>query len=93
VCGQQRQAVGVHPVRPDQQQLEAQPDKVKDLSVSNADANSAYFDDKYLIDNFDEIDAAWQAWKGAADHWGGSIPHRRSCLTRPSQARPTGAGA
>jgi putative spermidine/putrescine transport system substrate-binding protein len=40
------------------------PSAVPDLSVSNADANSAYFDDKYLIDNFKDIDAAWQAWKG-----------------------------
>jgi putative spermidine/putrescine transport system substrate-binding protein len=39
------------------------PDKVADLSVSNADENSAYFDDKYLIDNYAEIDAAWQDWK------------------------------
>jgi putative spermidine/putrescine transport system substrate-binding protein len=38
---------------------------VKDLSVTNADENSAYFDDKYLAENFDEIDAAWQAWKGS----------------------------
>ena len=30
----------------------------------NADENSAYFDDEYLVDNFDEIDAAWQDWKG-----------------------------
>jgi putative spermidine/putrescine transport system substrate-binding protein len=35
----------------------------KDLSVTNADENSAYFDDEYLINNFDEIDAAWQEWK------------------------------
>ena len=33
-------------------------------SVTNADENSAYFDDEYLVNNFDEIDAAWQAWKG-----------------------------
>jgi putative spermidine/putrescine transport system substrate-binding protein len=39
------------------------PSRVADLSVSNADENSAYFDDKYLIDNFADIDAAWQAWK------------------------------
>jgi putative spermidine/putrescine transport system substrate-binding protein len=38
---------------------------VKDLSVTNADENSAYFDDTYLAENFDEIDAAWQAWKGS----------------------------
>jgi putative spermidine/putrescine transport system substrate-binding protein len=34
-----------------------------DLSVSNADENSAYFDDEYLIEHFDEIDAAYQEWK------------------------------
>jgi putative spermidine/putrescine transport system substrate-binding protein len=34
-----------------------------DLSVSNADENSAYFDDEYLIANFAKIDAAYQAWK------------------------------
>ena len=37
--------------------------KIPDLSVSNADENSAYFDDAYLIDNFKDIDAAYQAWK------------------------------
>lgn len=36
---------------------------VDDLSVSNADENTAYFDDAYLAENFDKIDAAWQAWK------------------------------
>ena len=38
---------------------------VNDLSVTNADENSAYFDDTYLAENFDEIDAAWQAWKAS----------------------------
>jgi len=52
------------PYGPTNNNSKPNPDKVKDLSVSNADENSAYFDDKYLIDNFDEIDAAWQAWKG-----------------------------
>jgi putative spermidine/putrescine transport system substrate-binding protein len=41
------------------------PAMVNDLSVTNADVNSAYFDDKYLAENFDAIDAAWQAWKGS----------------------------
>jgi putative spermidine/putrescine transport system substrate-binding protein len=41
------------------------PAMVNDLSVTNADENSAYFDDKWLIDNFDQVDAAWQAWKGS----------------------------
>src|SRR5262245_29460996 len=38
---------------------------VKDLSVTNADENSAYFNDAYLGEHFAEIDAAWQAWKGS----------------------------
>jgi putative spermidine/putrescine transport system substrate-binding protein len=38
---------------------------VNDLSVTNADENSAYFDDAYLVENFEEIDAAWQAWKAS----------------------------
>lgn len=35
---------------------------IKDLAVTNVDENTAYFDDAYLIDNFDEIDGAFQAW-------------------------------
>ena len=38
------------------------PAVVPDLGVSNQDANTAYFDDAYLIDNFAAIDAAYQAW-------------------------------
>jgi putative spermidine/putrescine transport system substrate-binding protein len=41
----------------------ANPDMVNDLSVSHVDASSAYFDDAYLVDHFDELDAAWQSWK------------------------------
>ena len=51
------------PYGPTNNNSKPNPDKVKDLSVSNADENSAYFDDEYLINNFDEIDAAWQDWK------------------------------
>ena len=39
------------------------PDKVADLSVSNADENSAYFDDEWLVNNFDTVDAAYKEWK------------------------------
>ncbi|MDQ2965441.1 MAG: ABC transporter substrate-binding protein [Chloroflexota bacterium] len=39
------------------------PDKIADLSVSNADANSAYFDDEWLVNNFDAVDAAYKEWK------------------------------
>ena len=51
------------PYGPTNTTSEANPAMVNDLSVTNADENSAYFDDKYLIDNYDEIDAAWQDWK------------------------------
>ncbi len=39
------------------------PDKVADLSVSNADENSAYFDDEWLVNNFDAVKAAYTEWK------------------------------
>jgi putative spermidine/putrescine transport system substrate-binding protein len=51
------------PYGPTNKNAKPDPAKVPDLSVSNADANSAYFDDTYLIDNFKTIDAAYQAWK------------------------------
>jgi putative spermidine/putrescine transport system substrate-binding protein len=51
------------PYGPTNKNATPDPAKVPDLSVSNADANSAYFDDTYLIDNFKTIDAAYQAWK------------------------------
>jgi putative spermidine/putrescine transport system substrate-binding protein len=52
------------PYGPTNKNSTANPAMVNDLSVTNADANSAYFDDTYLAEKFDEIDAAWQAWKG-----------------------------
>ena len=62
--GEQRQAVAVHPVRSDEHQITTGCGRPTRLSVTNADANSAYFDDAYLVDNAAKIDAAWQAWKG-----------------------------
>ena len=53
------------PYGPTNKNSEPNPAMVAELSVTNADENSAYFDDAYLIDNFAEIDAAWQAWKGS----------------------------
>jgi putative spermidine/putrescine transport system substrate-binding protein len=38
------------------------PDKLADLSVSNAD-NAAYFDDEWLVNNFDMIDAKYKEWR------------------------------
>ena len=51
------------PYGPTNKNSQANPAMVNDLSVTNADENSAYFDDEYLIENFAEIDAAWLAWK------------------------------
>jgi len=35
---------------------------VPDLGVTNVDENTAYFDDEYLVNNFADIDAKFQAW-------------------------------
>jgi putative spermidine/putrescine transport system substrate-binding protein len=40
------------------------PSHVSDLAVSNVDDSTAYFDDAYLVDNFDDLDAKFQAWVG-----------------------------
>lgn len=53
------------PYGPTNTKSTANPAMVKDLSVTNADENSAYFNDAYLGEHFNEIDAAWQAWKGS----------------------------
>jgi putative spermidine/putrescine transport system substrate-binding protein len=54
------------PYGPTNKNSTANPAMVNDLSVTNADENSAYFDDAYLAENFDQIDAAWQAWKAGS---------------------------
>jgi putative spermidine/putrescine transport system substrate-binding protein len=41
----------------------ANPAMVAELSVTNADANSAYFDDEWLVNNFATVDEAYQNWK------------------------------
>ncbi len=51
------------PYGPINKNSKAAPANEPDLSVSNADENSAYFDDEYLIENYDAIDAAYQEWK------------------------------
>jgi putative spermidine/putrescine transport system substrate-binding protein len=40
------------------------PSVVPDLAVSNVDDSTAYFDDNYLVNNFDDLDAKFQAWVG-----------------------------
>jgi putative spermidine/putrescine transport system substrate-binding protein len=40
----------------------ANPQMAPDLAVSNVNESTAYFDDEYLINNFAEIDGAFQDW-------------------------------
>jgi putative spermidine/putrescine transport system substrate-binding protein len=50
------------PYGPTNKNSKANPAVVQDLAVTNVDENTAYFNDAYLIDNFDVIDAPFQAW-------------------------------
>ena len=62
-CAENNAAVSESiPYGPTNKNAVPNPDVVADLAVSNADENTAYFDDEYLVNNFDEIDAAFQAW-------------------------------
>ena len=51
------------PYGPTNKNSEPAADKVADLSVSNADANSAYFDDAWIVENAGPLEDAYQAWK------------------------------
>ena len=50
------------PYGPTNKNSQPNPDVVADLAVTNVNESTAYFDDEYLINNFDEIDAAFQDW-------------------------------
>jgi len=50
------------PYGPTNKNAKANDAVVGDLSVTHVDENTAYFNDAYLIDNFDAIDAPFQAW-------------------------------
>ena len=64
VCAANNGALSKYiPYGPTNVNSEPDPAMVDDLAVSHVDENTAYFDDAYLVDNFDEIDAAWQDWK------------------------------
>jgi putative spermidine/putrescine transport system substrate-binding protein len=63
-CANNNAAPSNHiPYGPTNINAQANPDKVKDLAVTNADANTAYFDDQWLVDNFSAVDEAYQNWK------------------------------
>ncbi len=51
------------PYGPTNKNAEPAADKVPDLSVSNADENSAYFDDAWVVENATLLEDTYQAWK------------------------------
>jgi putative spermidine/putrescine transport system substrate-binding protein len=51
------------PYGPTNKLATADPSKVAELSVTNADENSAYFDDAWIVDNAQMLEDAYQAWK------------------------------
>jgi putative spermidine/putrescine transport system substrate-binding protein len=51
------------PYGPTNKLATANPDKVAELSVSNADANTAYFDDTWIVDNAQLLEDAYQEWR------------------------------
>ena len=51
------------PYGPTNKNATPNPEKVPDLSVSNADENSAYFDDTWVIENAQLLEDAYQEWK------------------------------
>jgi putative spermidine/putrescine transport system substrate-binding protein len=51
------------PYGPTNKNAVANPDKVAELSVTNADANSAYFDDAWVVENAQQLEDAYQEWK------------------------------
>jgi len=50
------------PYGPTNKNATPNPSVVADLAVTNADDNTGYFDDEYLVNDFDTIDAQFQAW-------------------------------
>jgi putative spermidine/putrescine transport system substrate-binding protein len=51
------------PYGPTNVNSEPDPSMVADLPLNHVDENTAYFDDVYLIEHVEELDAAWQDWK------------------------------
>jgi putative spermidine/putrescine transport system substrate-binding protein len=63
-CAENNAAISKYiPYGPTNVNAEPDPGLAEDLAVNHVDDSTAYFDDVYLVDNFDEIDAAWQEWK------------------------------
>ena len=63
-CAENNAALSKYiPYGPTNVNAEPDPAMAPELAINHADASTAYFDDVYLVDHLDEIDAAWQEWK------------------------------
>ena len=63
-CAENNAAISTYiPYGPTNVNAEPDPAMVADLPLSHVDENTAYFDDAYLIEHAEELDAAWQDWK------------------------------
>ena len=51
------------PYGPTNKLATADPSKVAELSVSNINDTTAYFDDTWIVDNAQQLEDAYQAWK------------------------------
>jgi len=51
------------PYGPTNKLATANPDKVAELSVTNADANSAYFNDAWIVENAQLLEDTYQEWR------------------------------
>ena len=62
-CANNNAAVSAHiPYGPTNVNAEPNAAVVPDLAVSNVNESTAYFDDEYLVNNFDAIDGPFQTW-------------------------------
>lgn len=63
-CAQNNAAPSQYiPYGPTNKNSKPQADKLPDLAVSNVNDTTAYFDDKWLVDNAKALDDAYNAWK------------------------------
>jgi putative spermidine/putrescine transport system substrate-binding protein len=63
-CAENNAAISKYiPYGPTNVNAEPDPAMAPELAINHIDASTAYFNDEYLVDHFDEIDSAWQEWK------------------------------
>jgi putative spermidine/putrescine transport system substrate-binding protein len=63
-CAENNAAISKYiPYGPTNVNADPDPAMAPELAINHIDASTAYFNDEYLVDHFDEIDSAWQEWK------------------------------